>query len=89
MDADLWPEVEDQITTLLEEPDVLTVVPAKYVLKTLKGFIGDLKKFQDDERFPQEQISKWLNTFEDWAQEAMQRKCKEDVSCTFVLFSKY
>ena len=88
MDADLWPEFQQQITTLFEQPDFLNSLPTKYILKTVKGSINDLKKFQDDERFPQEEISKWLNMFEDWLREAMQRKDKEDVSnifCTFFI----
>jgi len=57
--------------------------PTKYILK---GSINNLKKFQDDERFLQEEISKWLNMFEDWLHEAMQRKDKEDVSSIFCIF---
>ena len=36
----------------------------------IKGSIRDLENFQNDERFPQEIISKWLQKFDDWLQDA-------------------
>jgi len=55
-------------------------------IKTIKGSIRDLEKFQNDERFPQEIISKWLQKFDDWLQDAMQRKARKDVSIIYYYF---
>ena len=40
--------------------------------KRFKGSIKDLKKFQDDERFPQKVISMWLEKFDGWSQETVE-----------------
>ena len=79
MDAEFWPEVQDQVKALLEQQELINTLPTSYILKTVKGSINDLRKFQNDKRFPQDNISKWLQTFEDWLEYIIQRKAKEDV----------
>ena len=65
MEAELWPELEEQMTALLEERDYINTLPVSYVIKTIKGSINDLRKFQNDERFSQNTISKWVTTFDE------------------------
>jgi len=78
MDASLWPEIQQQYTELLGIQEYVNTFPVKYVLKVINGSIKDLGKFQNDDRFPQEDIAKWLKTFGVWLQDAMER----DVSIT-------
>ena len=49
IDAELWPEVQDQVTALLEQQEFVNSFPVNYVIKTVKGSTKDLKQFQDDE----------------------------------------
>lgn len=79
MDAELWPELKEQVTALLEEREYIDTLPVSYAIKTIKGSINDFKKFQNDERFPQKIISKWVTTFDDWLQDAIRRKARQDV----------
>jgi len=79
MEAELWPELEEQMTALLEERDYINTLPVSYVIKTIKGSINDLRKFQNDERFPQNTISKWMTTFDEWLEDATQRKARQIV----------
>jgi len=45
MDAELWPELKEQVTALLEEREYINTLPVSYVIKTIKGSINDFKKF--------------------------------------------
>lgn len=85
MEAELWPEFEEQMTALLQEREYINTLPVSYVIKTIKGSINDLRKFQNDERFPQNIISKWVTTFDDWLQDATQRKARQNVRIIMAL----
>ena len=73
MDALLWPEVRERYTELLGIQEYVNTLPAKYVVKVINSSIKDLGKFQNDDRFPQEDITKWLKMFGVWLQDAMER----------------
>ena len=85
MDVSLWPDFKEQVTLLLEEQEYVNTFPVNYVIKMIKGSIKDLSKFQKDDRFPQEDVAKWLKTFDIWLQDIMRQKCGQDVSIVLLL----